>query len=222
MMPTYPVAEIFTSINGEGVLAGQLAVFVRFTGCNLRCSFCDTMWANEPNAPHQDMTAEQIVRAVLDTGMHNVTLTGGEPLLQPHMYELLSLFAEHPQLHIEIETNGSMDLSPYRAIPQVTFTMDCKLPCSGMQDRMLEGNFSLLRSCDTVKFVAGTRHDLEQAWAITRKHHLLDRCHVYLSPVFGAIEPTEIVDFMKEHRWNGATMQLQLHKFIWDPNARGV
>lgn len=222
MTHTYPVAEIFTSINGEGVLAGQLSVFVRFTGCNLRCSFCDTMWANAPNAPHQNMTAEQIVQAVVNTGIHNVTLTGGEPLLQPHMQELLTLLAEQPPLQIEIETNGSIDLSPYLDIPHVTFTMDCKLPYSGMQDHMQYGNFACLRSWDTVKFVVGNHDDLNAAWSIAKEHRLLDRCHVYLSPVFGAIKPAEIVDFMKEHRWNGATMQLQLHKFIWDPNARGV
>jgi 7-carboxy-7-deazaguanine synthase len=222
MTPLYPVAEIFSSINGEGVLAGQLSVFVRFVGCNLRCSFCDTMWANSADAPHQSMTAEEIVSAVLATGIHNVTLTGGEPLLQPHLRELLCLLAAHPQLRMEIETNGSRDLSPYRDIPHVTFTMDYKLPYSGMNDQMLVENFAQLRSCDTVKFVIGTRADLEKAWLVAQEHSLLDRCHVYLSPVFGVIESADIVEFMKEHRWNGATMQLQLHKFIWDPNARGV
>ena len=100
MTHTYPVAEIFSSINGEGVLAGQLAVFVRFVGCNLRCSYCDTMWANSPDAPHREMTAEQIVQEILDTGIHNVTLTGGEPLLQPHIHELLALLSDHPQLRM--------------------------------------------------------------------------------------------------------------------------
>ena len=222
MTHTYPVAEIFSSINGEGVLAGQLAVFVRFVGCNLRCSYCDTMWANSPDAPHREMTAEQIVQEILDTGIHNVTLTGGEPLLQPHIHELLALLSEHPQLRMEIETNGSMDLSPYLDLPRVTFTMDCKLPSSGMFERMRTENFSLLRPCDTVKFVAGSREDLDCAWTVTQEHQLLDRCHVYLSPVFGAIDPADMVDYMKERGWNGATLQLQMHKFIWDPNARGV
>ena len=91
-----------------------------------------------------------------------------------------------------------------------------------MFERMRTENFSLLRPCDTVKFVAGSREDLDCAWTVTQEHQLLDSCHVYLSPVFGAIDPADMVDYMKELGWNGATLQLQMHKFIWDPNARGV
>ena len=221
-MSLFPVAEIFTSINGEGVLAGQLAVFVRFCGCNLRCSFCDTMWANQPDAPHRAMSAQEIVQAVTAEGVDNVTITGGEPLLQSGLRELLCLLSEQPQLHMEIETNGSLDLTPYLDIPRVTFTMDCKLPGSGMFEQMRTENFSLLRPEDTVKFVAGDRKDLLCALDVIRQHRLTERCHVYLSPVFDKIQPSEMVEFMREHTLNHVNLQLQMHKYIWDPNARGV
>lgn len=221
-MTTYPVVEIFTSINGEGVRAGQLAVFVRFRGCNLRCSFCDTMWANTADAHCRMMTSQEICREILDSGVHNVTLTGGEPLLREQLGELLSLLSEQQSLYIEIETNGSLDLSPYLQFPRVTFTMDCKLPSSGMHDRMCWENYSLLRECDTVKFVAGNQHDLLTAKQIIEQYDLTHRCHVYFSPVFGSIDPADIVDFMKHHRLNNVNLQLQMHKFIWDPAARGV
>ncbi len=221
-MMQFPVAEIFTSINGEGVLAGQPAVFVRFTGCNLRCSFCDTMWANEPNAQHTCMTTEEIVHAVVATGIHNVTLTGGEPLLQKGLPELLRALSQHEELRTEIETNGSMDISEVITIPRVTVTMDCKLPVSGMYERMDRANFVKLRAQDTVKFVAGDQNDLETAKSVIDEYDLTHRCHVYLSPVFGMIQPSDMVDFMIAHKLNNVNLQLQMHKYIWDPNARGV
>lgn len=222
-MAVFNVAETFVSINGEGVLAGQLSVFVRFTGCNLRCSFCDTMWANDTDAPHTNMTTEEICEAVRKTGVHNVTLTGGEPLLREGMAELLQKLTKNPAQRVEIETNGSVDLAPFTGIsPAVTFTMDYKLPGSGMEAHMRTKNFALLTERDTVKFVAGSRADLERALEIIRTYDLTHRCHVYLSPVFGRIQPVEIVDFMQEHVLNDVTMQLQMHKIIWDPDQRGV
>lgn len=222
-MAVFDVAETFVSINGEGVLAGQLSVFVRFTGCNLRCSFCDTMWANETDAPHTQMTAEEICQAVHKTGVHNVTLTGGEPLLRDGITELLKKLTENPAQRVEIETNGSVDLTPFRNIsPAVTFTMDYKLPGSGMESHMRTENFALLTEHDTVKFVAGSQRDLDRALEIIRQYNLTNRCHVYFSPVFGRIQPVEIVQFMQEHVLNDVTMQLQMHKIIWNPDERGV
>ena len=110
---TYEVAEYFVSINGEGPLAGQLAVFVRLKGCNLACEYCDTKWANEPDAAFTAMTAEEIHQAIKETGVHNVTLTGGEPLARPHIAGLLEELAADPELHVEIETNGSVSLAPF-------------------------------------------------------------------------------------------------------------
>ena len=218
------VAEKFISINGEGTRAGELAVFVRFTGCNLRCSYCDTMWANEPGCPYEEMSPAQICDYVRSTGIENVTLTGGEPLLQKDMDKLISLLISKCGVRVEIETNGAVDLRPFAELPEgrPLFTMDYKLPSSGYEDRMIAENFSVLEKEDTVKFVSGSRADLERAGEIIEKYGLLDRCHVYFSPVFGRIEPAEIVDFMLNKRMNKARIQIQMHKVIWDPNERGV
>lgn len=221
-MTTFPVVELFASINGEGVLAGQLAVFVRFRGCNLNCSYCDTQWANQPDAPITPMTAEQIRDAILATGVSLVTLTGGEPLCQPQLRELLTLLAQEPTLHMEIETNGSRDLTPLLDIPNVTFTMDYKLAGSDMEKHMRLANFPLLRPQDTVKFVVSSIADLDRAREVISQYQLTDRCYVYLSPVFGKIDPADIVTYMTDHTMNRVRLQLQMHKFIWDPNARGV
>ncbi|MBQ9049124.1 MAG: putative 7-carboxy-7-deazaguanine synthase QueE [Lachnospiraceae bacterium] len=218
------VAEKFISINGEGTRAGELAVFVRFTGCNLRCSYCDTMWANEPGCPYEEMSPAQICEYVRSTGIKNVTLTGGEPLLQKDMDKLISLLISECGVRVEIETNGAVDLRPFAELPEgrPLFTMDYKLPSSGYEDQMIAENFSVLEKEDTVKFVSGSRADLERAGEIIEKYGLLDRCHVYFSPVFGRIEPAEIVDFMLNKRMNKARIQIQMHKVIWDPNERGV
>lgn len=163
-MLRYQVVESFLSINGEGKRAGQLAVFLRFAGCNLKCSYCDTMWANQPDVAYTWMTKEEIYEIVRQSGAKNVTITGGEPLLQEGMKELLAFLAEDESLTIEIETNGSVDLTPYLSISdRVVMTMDYKLPGSGMEDRMNLSNLKKLRTVDTVKFVSGSREDLIRA-----------------------------------------------------------
>lgn len=222
-MAEFKVAEIFTSINGEGTKAGQTAVFVRFTGCNLNCSYCDTKWANEPNAEYKLMTDREILSRIKETGIKNVTLTGGEPLLREGIHELLEEIAKDGFLQAEIETNGSIDLKPFCDIEnRPSFTMDYKLPLSGVEKHMCLENFEILEKKDTVKFVSGSIEDLKKALEIIRKYDLSRRCHVYISPVFGSIEPAKIVDFMVENKLNDVNLQLQLHKFIWDPNMRGV
>ncbi|MCJ7854959.1 putative 7-carboxy-7-deazaguanine synthase QueE [Lachnospiraceae bacterium NSJ-143] len=222
-MACFKVAEIFTSINGEGTKAGQPAVFVRFAGCNLNCSYCDTKWANEPDADFKLMDSAMILDTVKKTGIKNITLTGGEPLLREGMYELLKLIADDSFLEAEIETNGSVDLKGFSQIRnRPSFTMDYKLPSSGMEDFMLTENFSVLGSNDTVKFVSGSMADLERALEIIKRYRLTDKCHVYISPVFGSIEPERIVGFMIENKMNGINLQLQLHKIIWNPDMRGV
>lgn len=220
---TYPVAERFVSINGEGTKAGQPAVFIRFTGCNLRCSYCDTMWANEENAPHTQMTAEEIYEYIKSTGIKNVTITGGEPLIQNGIAELLYILAGDRELYVEIETNGSADLSPFADMKnRPSFTMDYKLPSSGMEKHMLTDNFRFLDTRDTVKFVSGSITDLKRAKEIIYEFSLDHRTNVYISPVFGKIKPSEIVEFMLKNKMNGINMQLQIHKFIWPPDMRGV
>ncbi len=217
------VCEIFQSINGEGTRAGQPAVFVRLVGCNLNCSYCDTKWANGPDAPCEEMTAREIHEKVSAYGIRCVTLTGGEPLLHKHVDELLSELCGDDKLSVEIETNGSADVSIADKMKnRPLLTMDYKLPSSGMEKAMRLENYALLRSEDTVKFVCGSRSDLEKAAEIIERYKLIGRCHVYLSPVFGGIDPKDMVSFMLERKLNGVNLQLQLHKFIWDPNEKGV
>ena len=217
------VAELFVSINGEGTHAGQLAVFVRFKGCNLSCSYCDTRWANEKNAKCTQMTAKEIYDHICTTGINCVTITGGEPLHREGISELLSLLACDGRFYTEIETNGSIPLEPFSNIEnRPAFTMDYKLPSSGMEKYMCLENFRFLCCNDTVKFVSGSMEDLERAQEIIEKYSLCKNCHVYISPVFGRIDPADIVEFMKERRLNHVRLQLQLHKFIWDPQKRGV
>ena len=197
-MSKYEVVEKFVSINGEGTKAGQLAVFIRFKGCNLNCKYCDTKWANEQETPSQPMTEKEILDYVLSTGVKNVTLTGGEPLLREGIENVITVLAEN-NLNIEIETN-----------------------CSGMEAAMNLDNFNILSSNDTVKFVAGCREDLIKAKQIIEKYNLYGKCNIYISPVFGMIEPEEIVNFMKENVMNDVNMQIQLHKIIWSPDKKGV
>ena len=150
-MSTYQVVEKFVSINGEGRRAGELAAFIRFKGCNLQCSYCDTSWANEPGCESERLTEEEILSWIRETGVKNVTLTGGEPLLRKGMEELIEAILEDPSQRVEIETNGSVDLKPYHILKKrPSFTMDYKAPDSGMEKEMLLSNLELLGSEDTL------------------------------------------------------------------------
>lgn len=221
-MIMFEVCEKFISINGEGRRAGQLAVFIRFKGCNLSCSYCDTTWANEKDARYELLSAEDILKYIEKSGVKNVTLTGGEPLLRDGMRELLKSL-KAADLRVEIETNGAVDLKPFCAEEiRPVFTMDYKLPLSGMENKMILSNFQLLKRDDCVKFVAGSKNDLNRAYEIIKEYDLIGRCGVYISPVFGSIEPVKIVDFMIENNLNDVNMQIQMHKVIWDPDKRGV
>ena len=163
-MPVYNIAETFLSINGEGTHAGQLAFFIRFTGCNLRCDYCDTKWAQERSAARAHLTAEELYRQVKESGAKNVTVTGGEPMIQSDIGALLALLCRDPELYVEVETNGSVDLSLIlKNTVRPSFTMDYKLSASGMEDHMFLPNLPLLTQNDTVKFVCGSISDLERA-----------------------------------------------------------
>lgn len=218
----YKVVEKFVSINGEGKKAGMLAIFIRFAGCNLCCSYCDTMWANQKDVEYDLMTEDEIAKYVLEEGIKNVTLTGGEPLLQKDIDKLIAKLTGL-SINVEIETNGSVDLEPFMNItPTPSFTMDYKLPGSLMEDRMNKDNFRWLTKKDTVKFVAGSKEDLLRTKEIIEEFNLTEKCSVYISPVFGKISLSSIVDFMKDNKLNDVNMQLQMHKIIWDPNQKGV
>lgn len=217
------VVEKFVSINGEGRRCGQLATFIRFAGCNLNCGYCDTAWANDRKVAFDPMTAEEVYAYIKETQVTNVTLTGGEPLLQQDMGELLGLLSKDPELYVEIETNGSVLLSKFSDLENPpSFTMDYKLPSSGMERMMALENFDHLTEKDTVKFVSGSMADLEKARELINKYKLTEKTSIFISPVFGDIELESIVDFMKDNQMNGVNMQVQLHKIIWDSNERGV
>lgn len=204
------VNEIFSSIDGEGKRAGELATFIRLTGCNLRCSYCDTRYAFNAGL---NMSITDIVNKVK---YYNVTLTGGEPLL----YDVRPLLNELQYNSVNIETNGSRDITPYLDYENVFFTIDYKCKSSGESERMLMSNFEKLRHRDVLKFVVGSIEDLEQAKGIYEKYNPM--AAIYVSPVFGKITPAEIVDFMQEHELEDWKIQLQLHKYIWEPTKRGV
>ncbi len=220
----YKIVERFISINGEGKLSGQLAVFIRLAGCNLDCSYCDTKWANEKNAVYELMTSEEIYSYILDTGITNVTITGGEPLIQDNIVELLTFLAKDDRLNIEIETNGSIDLEPFSRIEcnLPMFTMDYKLPSSNMEDKMIFNNFKFLTKNDMVKFVVKDIEDIIRAREIIIEYNLIENTSVYLSPVYGEIDLKDIVKYMKENKMNNVNLQLQLHKIIWGLETKGV
>ena len=214
--------EKFISINGEGAHAGELSAFIRFKGCNLRCSYCDTSWANKPDAPFTEQKPGELAAWVKESGVINVTLTGGEPLLQTDIAELIELLIKQGN-RVEIETNGSIPLERFAALPRrPVFTTDYKLPSSGMEEHMRVENFALLNRHDSVKFVVGSTGDLERAGEIIGAYLSDSPCHIFLSPVFGQIEPTAMVEYMQRYNMTNVRLQLQLHKFIWDPNERGV
>lgn len=221
MNKKYKVVEKFISINGEGSRAGQLAAFIRFHYCNLNCSYCDTKYANGNDAKYDLLTCEEILNYLKENKVINVTLTGGEPLLQNDIKDLIEQLINHGY-SVEIETNGSIDISPFINDKRPIFTLDYKLPSSNMENYMNLDNYQYLNKNDVIKFVIGNIEDLNKAKFIINKYNLLDNVKVYFSPVFGKIDPKEIVDYMIKHHLNKVNLQLQLHKFIWDVNQRGV
>ena len=222
-MSKFKVVEKFVSINGEARCAGELACFIRFAGCNLNCVYCDTKWANEPKAPFLIMSEEEIYAYIKETGVKNVTLTGGEPLIQDNISRLLKMLSKDETLNIEIETNGAVSLDDYIDIGHnITYTMDYKLPGSGMEDKMILSNFKLLRDTDTVKFVISDKNDIEVAKKIIEEYKLTDKVQVYFSSSFGKMQPKDIVEYMIDNNMNKVRLQLQMHKYIWEPDRKGV
>lgn len=214
------VVEKFVSINGEGLRSGELAVFIRFANCNLRCSYCDTKYSFI-NPIYTEDSIDEIVEYVKSTGVKNVTLTGGEPLIQNEIKELMIELSNIGN-RIEIETNGSINIAPYLNIPNVTFTLDYKLKGSGMEKYMDLTNYDLLRKNDVIKFVVSDYDDLEKTKEIIKKYDLINKANCLISPVWGRIEFEEIVNFLKDNKLNDVKMQLQIHKIIWDKDKRGV
>ncbi len=165
-------------------------MFIRFTGCNLNCSYCDTSWANEKDTPYEELTDEEIYDYIKRTGVRNVTLTGGAPLIQEDIDKLLLMLAMDEDLQVEVETNGSVDIAEFKALTErVAFTLDYKLPGSGMEESVCFSNYNYIDKKDAVKFVAGSRQDLETARDIINEWALDVKSNVYISPVFGKNKP---------------------------------
>lgn len=207
----FRINEKFVSIDGEGPTAGALSVFIRFAGCNLRCAWCDTVYAQKNEDFSETASAAEIVSYIKSTGLNHVTLTGGEPLLQDGIIGLLSRLVDY-QVHIE--TNGSVNIAPFRVGENIHFVLDYKLPCSGMEEKMYARNFDMAAENDAVKFVAASRGDLEKAVQVMERYRLTERTQVYISCVFDRLAPADVVDFMKEYRLQGVKLQLQMHKYI--------
>lgn len=213
------VIEKFVSINGEGVKSGELSVFIRFEGCNLRCSYCDTTYSFI-NPIYEDLEVLDIVDYILSTKIKNVTLTGGEPLLQKDIYKLLEELSKY-DLEVEIETNGSISIKDFN-FNNVSFTLDYKTPSSKMEKFMNLDNYKYLKRKDTIKFVCGSIDDLKTSKSIMDKYNLYDKCNLIISPIFNSLPLESYVSFMISNNMNNVRFGLQIHKIIWDKDKRGV
>ncbi len=210
------VNEIFLSIQGESTHAGSPCAFVRLTACNLRCNYCDTEYAFYEG---RRMTVAEVAEQVQGYGCPLVEITGGEPLLQEGVYPLCVALLERGQ-QVMIETSGALDVS--RLDPRVIKIMDLKCPGSGEAQRNLWSNLRHLTAQDEVKFVISDRADYEWSRAVIAEHGLERRVKaVLLSPAFGRIDAASLAAWMLEDHLP-ARLQLQIHKYIWSPNARGV
>jgi 7-carboxy-7-deazaguanine synthase len=213
---TLTVNEIYYSIQGESTWAGLPCVFVRLTFCDLRCTYCDTAYAFYEG---EKKTLPEITTEVLKFDCPLVEITGGEPLLQKNVLPLMSALADAGKT-ILLETSGTHDIS--KVDQRVHRIMDLKTPGSAEFERNLWSNIQHLTTRDEVKFVVGSREDYEWSREKMREHNLSERCHAVLfSPIFGRIEPREIVEWMLADNLS-ARFQLQMHKFIWSPTMRGV
>jgi len=209
------VTEIFHSIQGESTYAGQPCVFVRLTGCPLRCTWCDTAYAFHGG---QEMSLADVMAAVRSYGCRLVEITGGEPLAQPQAVQLVVSLCEE-EYTVLIETSGAIDISPVDRRAHVI--LDVKCPGSGMTERMRWQNLTQLTAKDEVKFVVASRHDYDWAVEIIERYGLIGLCPVLMSPVFETLEPRQLAEWILSDRLP-VRFQLQLHKFIWAPDARGV
>lgn len=210
------VNEIFHSIQGESSHAGRPCVFVRLTGCNLRCVWCDTPYAFEEG---RRLSVDEVVRAVDVYDCPLVEVTGGEPLLQADVYDLMERLLASGKT-VLLETGGHIDI---RDVPHaVVKVVDVKCPGSGEAAQNAWVNLERLAAHDEVKFVIRDRADYEFARNILRRHELDRRCAaVLLSPVHGVLDPVQLAAWSLEDRLP-ARIQLQLHKYVWGDDARGV
>jgi 7-carboxy-7-deazaguanine synthase len=209
------VTEIFHSIQGESSFVGQPCVFIRLTGCPLRCAWCDTEYAFYGG---NEQSMEDILGKVESYGCRLVEITGGEPLAQSDAVPLITTLCEQGY-DVLIETSGAIDTAAVDTRAHVI--LDVKCPGSGMSDRMHWPNLDRLTMKDEAKFVLADRADYEWARQVLEQHELATRCTVLMSPVFGSLDPRQLAEWVLADRLP-VRLQLQLHKLIWAPDMRGV
>jgi 7-carboxy-7-deazaguanine synthase len=209
------VTEIFTSIQGESSYAGMPCTFVRLAGCNLRCSYCDTLYAMEGG---MEFSEDQIAAEVARRGQKLVEVTGGEPLMQEGTARLVKRLLDEGNT-VLIETNGSVSIEGLD--PRATVIMDVKTPGSGMSGMTDLSNLAHLKPSDEVKFVITDRADYEWARQFISGHALEERCKVLLSPAFGLLTPEALTRWMLRDGLR-ARLNLQIHKYVFGPDRKGV
>lgn len=209
------VTEIFHSIQGESSFVGQPCVFIRLTGCPLRCAWCDTEYAFYGG---NEQSMEDILGKVESYGCRLVEITGGEPLAQSDAVPLITKLCEQGY-DVLVETSGAIDTAAVDTRAHVI--LDVKCPGSGMSDRMHWPNLDRLSMKDEAKFVLADRADYEWARQVLERHELATRCTVLMSPVFGSLDPRQLAEWVLADRLP-VRLQLQLHKLIWAPDMRGV
>lgn len=245
------VIEIFASIDGEGSRQGLLTTFLRLHDCNIRCSYCDTTYSYGIDSVFTEMTAAEVANVIESLGNHRITITGGEPLLQEAaVVELIDelnrrnvqtmqdntsgqagstciididKFDKREMLNnslydFNIETNGTIIPSFHR--DNVWFTYDYKTPSSLAEESMNVDIFKVATERDLIKFVVGSPEDLDCMRRIIDQYPTA--AQIYVSPVWGQIEAVSIIDYMKAYNLQNVRFQLQIHKFVWDPDAKGV
>lgn len=202
------ITEIFLSLQGEARTVGWPTVFVRLTGCPLRCTYCDTAYAFEGG---HWMTQAQVLARVAQVGARHVTVTGGEPLAQKRCIALLQALCD-AGYEVSLETSGALDVAAVDA--RVSKVVDLKTPSSGEERRNRWENLPLLTARDQVKIVIGGREDYDWAKIKLAEWRLTERCEVLFSPVYGQITPRELAEWILADRLN-VRFQIQLHKLLW-------
>lgn len=209
------VTEIYPSVQGESSFAGKPCSFVRLTGCPLRCRWCDTAYGFEGG---EDLAIADIITRLKHYGLKLVELTGGEPLAQAAANSLMATLINEG-FELLLETGGSEDIKGVP--PQTHIILDIKCPDSRMAHRNLWSNLGLLKPTDEIKFVVASKADYQWAKQIIAKHDLDQRFQVLVSPAYGLIQPKDLSSWIVEDKLN-VRLNLQLHKFIWSPRAKGV
>lgn len=209
------VTEIYTSVQGESIYAGWPCVFVRLTGCPLRCKWCDTVYSFEGG---EDQSVEDLVTRIAAEDVKMIELTGGEPLAQPECLPLMERLVEEG-FQVLIETGGSEPIE--NVDHRVHIIMDLKCPDSGMSDRNHWQNLEHLKPTDEIKFVVASRNDFDWAVDTIREHKLEDRVKLAISPAFGHVKEEELVTWLLASKVS-ARLNMQIHKYIWSPRKKGV